>query len=629
MIEWLSVRQRFFLATLLQVLLVVVSLVLAFALRFDFNPPPEFRTAFWQLLPSLVVIKLVVFLGMKLYSGWWRYVSLADVLAIFKANMIGSLAVVGWAFMAYRLEFIPRSVLLLDGILCFGLMCGVRFLTRAVRENYFPMLSQPDDLAEKVVIYGAGAAGIIVARELRGAAEHHKHVVGFIDDDPKKARANLYGYPVLGTGQDLNAICLREEVFEVILAMPSATGRQIRRIVDSCKDADIHFRILPSIGELINGTISLQQIRDVKLDDLLGREPIRLDTAAIAGYLSGKRILVTGAGGSIGSEICRQIAGYGPAALVLLDQAETSLFFIDKELRESHPGLEIIPVIGNIRRPQKVQAVFAAYRPEVVFHAAAYKHVPMMEGNPGEAVSTNVHGTRILANLAHDYGVRNFVMISTDKAVNPTNVMGTSKRVAEIIVQTLSRRSATHFVTVRFGNVLGSSGSVVPIFRDQIANGGPVTVTHPDVTRFFMTIPEATQLVLQAGSMGKGGEIFLLDMGEPVKIVTLAEEMIRLSGYEPYEDIDISFIGLRPGEKLFEELLLSGEGTSPTPHEKIMVAQAVEYDEERLMRQTALLMQAAEADDHAGIRRILGEIVTEYHPADQQLGVGGPAPEME
>ncbi len=605
---------------LAQIVFIISAFYLSYLLRFDFDVPPEYMASFKRMLLPLLVLKLSIFWWFGVFRGWWRYVSMADLVLLVRANLFASLSVLLAAFFLYRMEGIPRTVLALEGVLCFLFMGGIRFITRAFREQYFPMVFQAVGPFENTIVYGAGTGGQAVVRELRMQPELGKRVVGFVDDDPEKKNRVIQGYEVLGAGQDLVRICHREDVKEVILAIPNATGKQVRSIIDRCRDADIHFKILPGMGELINGTLSVQQIRDVALEDLLGREPVQMDNQAIAAYLQGKRVLVTGAGGSIGSEVCRQVSRFAPDTLILFDQAETPLFFVDRELSESDPPYKLISVIGDVCSRSRLRAVFDKYRPEVVFHAAAYKHVPVMEANPAEAVRTNVRGTQYLAEVADTFGVENFVMISTDKAVNPTNVMGATKRAAEIFVQNLSRRSSTHFVTVRFGNVLGSNGSVVPIFKQQIQDGGPVTVTHPEVTRYFMTIPEATQLVLQAGSMGQGGEIFLLDMGEPVKIVALAEELIRLSGLDPYEDIAIEFTGLRPGEKLFEELLLSGEGVQDTRHSKIKVALAVDYDEKSLANRFKALYGAAQKMQRENVRGILQEIVPEYRPVGPTKG---------
>jgi FlaA1/EpsC-like NDP-sugar epimerase len=498
-------------------------------------------------------------------------------------------------------------------------MGGVRFVTRAFRENYFPMPLRKQPENTRVLVVGAGDAGQMIAREIRQNPRLKLEVVGFVDDDPKKKGERFQGITVLGRQDALAAICQEQAVDEVIIAIPSASGKEIRQIVERCVEAEVRFKTLPGVGDLIDGRVSIESVRAVSLDDLLGREPVRLEIERIKASLAGKRVLVTGAGGSIGSEICRQIARFGPKKMILYENAETPLFHIEQELLHSAPGVRLIPIIGDIRYRARVEAIFDEFMPEVVFHAAAYKHVPMMEHNPAEAVNNNIRGTKILADAADAFGVERFVMISTDKAVNPTNVMGASKRAAEIYVQSLARRSRTTFVTVRFGNVLGSNGSVVPIFQEQIRKGGPVTVTHPEVTRFFMTIPEASQLVLQASSMGRGGEIFLLNMGEPVKIVKLAEELIRLSGLRPYEDIDIVFTGLRPGEKMYEELLLSGEGIVATEHEMIMVARSESCDAEELGRKLEVLFAAARALDLQQIRSLLQGVVPEFIPPAENV----------
>ncbi|WP_051360949.1 nucleoside-diphosphate sugar epimerase/dehydratase [Desulfuromonas sp. TF] len=605
-------EKRVWIIVAVQVAAIIGSFVLAFALRFDMKIPENYWSTLWALFPVLLAIKLIVFWKTGLFKGWWRYASMADLIVIFKANLIGSGGFVLYAVYVYRLENIPRSVLALDFIFCFLLMGGVRFVTRAFRENYFPMPLNARPERIRVLVVGAGDAGQMIAREIRQNPRLRSEVVGFLDDDPKKKGERFQGIRVLGRQGNLASVCSKNNVHEVIIAIPSASSREIRRIVERCLEAGVKFKTLPGVGDLIDGRVSVQHIREVNLEDLLGREPARLDVEKIRAYLSGKRVLVTGAGGSIGSEICRQVARFSPGKIILFENAETPLFHIEQELLKNFPDVRLSPIVGDIRYRARVEAIFDEFMPEVVFHAAAYKHVPMMEHNPAEAVNNNVRGTKIIADAANSFGVKNFVMISTDKAVNPTNVMGASKRAAELYIQSLGRRSQTHFVTVRFGNVLGSNGSVVPTFKEQIRKGGPVTVTHPEVTRFFMTIPEASQLVLQAGSMGKGGEIFLLDMGEPVKIIHLAEELIRLSGLRPYEDVDITFTGLRPGEKLYEELLLSGEGTVPTAHEKIMVASAAFYDENVLQQQLEELFERARAMDLAATVGILKEIVPEY-----------------
>ncbi|WP_321531305.1 nucleoside-diphosphate sugar epimerase/dehydratase [uncultured Desulfuromonas sp.] len=612
--DFLLIQRRLFVIFPLQLFLVVCSLYCAFLVRFDFSIPDVYLTVFYRILPAVIVIKLFVFGYFKLYSGWWRYVSMSDLVVIFKANFIGSAGVIVYNFFVYRLELVSRTILFLDGLFCFLLVAGIRFSIRAFRENFYPM---PVNKAGKtrMLIVGAGDAGQMIARELRLNRKLSYDAIGFIDDDRRKQNTRFRGLPVLGTCDDILSVCRKKRIEEVIIAIPSATGKQIRTIVEYCQKANVRFKKLPGVGGLLDGSVSVEQIKDVSLEDLLGREAVRLDGEKISSYLCGKRVLVTGAGGSIGSELCRQIAYFCPNKLILFENGETPLFSIEQELKKAYPKLLVYPIIGDIRYRSRVEAIFDEFMPEVVFHAAAYKHVPMMEVNPAEAVNNNVRGTQVVAEMAHIFRVERFVMVSTDKAVNPTSVMGATKRAAEKLVQALSCQSQTRFVTVRFGNVLGSNGSVIPTFKEQIRHGGPLTVTHKEITRFFMTIPEATQLVLQAGSMGNGGEIYLLDMGEPVKILHLAEELIRLSGKVPYDDIDIVFSGLRPGEKLYEELLLDGEGIKPTTHEKICVAQSVTENDALLNAQLEHLFEAARKMDLRLTVDLLEKVVPEYQPA--------------
>jgi FlaA1/EpsC-like NDP-sugar epimerase len=604
--------QRLWLILAFKVVLISASFLFAFLLCYDLRAEHADWEIFGSLIFPVLLIKLAVFWVMGLNHGWWRYVSIPDVLNLCLANLVASALVLFFVTFGSGLTGVPRSLFLLDGMVCVLSGCGIRFLTRAWRESYFPMGAATNGNGKRVLIVGAGYAGQMIVKEMRVNPSLKISVLGFIDDDPSKQNQRFQGIPVLGSQTELADMCRKHDIEEIIIAIPSATGRELRRIVDSCRNARVKFKTLPGVGELIDGRVTVQQIKEVALEDLLGREPISLDKDSIEAYLKGKRILVTGAAGSIGSEICRQIAPFQPERIILFDKAETPMFFLERELRQKFPALSLSAVIGDIRHRTHTASMFDEYRPEVVFHAAAYKHVPMMEANPEAATNNNVRGTKILADAAHYFKVERFVMISTDKAVNPTNVMGASKRAAECYVQSMATFSKTNFVTVRFGNVLGSNGSVIPIFREQIRNGGPVTVTDPEVIRYFMTIPEASQLVLQAGSMGKGGEIFLLDMGEPVKILTLAEEMIRLSGLRPYEDIDIVFTGLRPGEKLFEELLLDGEGIQPTTHKKIMVARAERHDWKYLNQLFDDLYNVTQMVDTARILSTLRMIVPEF-----------------
>ncbi|WP_321371997.1 nucleoside-diphosphate sugar epimerase/dehydratase [uncultured Desulfuromusa sp.] len=611
-------RNRLFVVFVMTSLILISSLLLAYAIRFDFAIPSEYWPRISSLIPAVLVIKLVILWQFGCFRGWWRYVSMPDLLQIVKATVFGSIVFVVYAVLIYRLDLIPRSVLILDGIFCFLAIGGIRFATRAFRENYLPVRQGTEIRQARALIVGAGDAGQLIAREIRSNPQLDLSILGFIDDDPVKKKGAFQGLTVLGSQADLNKIVKERGVDEVIIAIPSASGKVIKSIVERCRESKVKFKILPGVGELIDGRVSIQQVRDVDLKDLLGREAIFLDEAQINHYLQGKRVLVSGAGGSIGSEICRQVARFNPQKLVLFENAETPLFLIEQELIKKYPDLKIVPVIGDVRNHSRVKVIFGEQLPQVVFHAAAYKHVPMMENNPAEAVNNNISGTRLLADAADNIGVEKFVMVSTDKAVRPTNIMGTTKRVAEMYVQALNKRSKTSFVTTRFGNVLGSNGSVIPTFKQQIANGGPVTVTHPDVTRFFMTIPEATQLVLQAGSMGSGGEIFLFDMGEAVKIQFLAEELIRLSGLKPHEDIEIVYTGLRPGEKLYEELLLDEEGVLPTPHNKICIAQSTTVAYAELSAMIESLLESAKALDLPAVKEKLRQLVPEYCPAENK-----------
>jgi FlaA1/EpsC-like NDP-sugar epimerase len=612
-------RYRLIITFLLTALIISASLLLAYAVRFDLTIPSMYRGRIAELLPAVIAIKLATFWFFGAFRGWWRYVSMPDLVQIVKANLLGSLIFVVYAVLVYRLNLIPRSVLVLDGIFCFLLVGGIRFTTRMIRETYHPWRQLRDSgQTKRVLVVGAGDAGQMIVREIRQNQALNIDLVGFVDDDPTKRHSLFQGLKVLGNQDDLEFLLGKQQIDEIIIAIPSATGREIRSIVNRCQKYQCQFKVLPGVGELIDGRVSVQQIRQVNLNDLLGREPIHLDCKDIQNYISGKRVLVTGAGGSIGSEICRQVMRFNPAKLILFENGETPLFMIEQELSKHYQSIPIVPVIGDVRNRSRVNVIFDQQQPQVVFHAAAYKHVPLMETNPAEAVNNNVQGTVLLADAADYYGVEKFVMVSTDKAVRPTNVMGTTKRIAEMYVQSLNKGSQTSFVTTRFGNVLGSNGSVIPTFRKQIEAGGPVTVTHPEVTRFFMTIPEATQLVLQAGSMGQGGEVYLFDMGDPVKITTLAEEMIRLSGLVPYEDIDIVYIGLRPGEKLYEELLLGDEGVLPTPHKKICIAQSVTPPYKQLVEQIAELVGNAKILDYQAVGRGLKQLVPDYTPAQNQ-----------
>ena len=502
-----------------------------------------------------------------------------------------------------------EGVLMLDLIATILTLAALRMLVRMYHEEFH---SKDTGAGKRFLIVGAGNAGEALLREMLRMKTSDYEVVGFVDDDPHKQGMNIHGLTVFGAVDNLAAICQKHKVEEIGIAMPSASRQKMRHVVQLCEGTNIRFRTVPSITDIASGKLRVSQIRNVDIDDLLGRDVIQLDLESIEAFLNNKVILVTGAGGSIGSEMCRQICKFGPKHLLLLEQAENPLFFIERELRNNFPNVHISPIIANMTDRDRMFEIFDTHNPQVVVHAAAHKHVPLMEDNPGEAIKNNIFGTKNVADASNKYKADDFVMISTDKAVNPTSIMGSSKRIAEMYVQDLNNTSDTHFVTVRFGNVLGSNGSVVPIFNKQIAAGGPVTVTHPEMERYFMTIPEASQLVLQAATLGKGGEVFLLDMGEPVKIVHLARELITLSGFRPDEDIEIKFTGMRPGEKLFEELSIKGEDMLPTSHPKIAAWKNIPKDRETLHAGIEYLKEIAQTQDHKKIVEGIKKLIPEY-----------------
>jgi FlaA1/EpsC-like NDP-sugar epimerase len=611
--RWAAVvRLRRFLLLPLDVSLVALSQLLAHLVRFDGHIPAEQREYFWTSLALAMALKPAFFIVSGFYRRLWRYASIPDLIHIIKTVFVACLTTALVTVCFLRFDGYPKGLPLIDWVFLNVLILGRSLVWRLSQERAY---SRREEKGQPILIVGAGMPGRMLLQEMKHDPGLAYHVAGFLDDDPNKVGALVNDVPVLGRINELRRIARYLGVVKVVIAIPSAPAKLIRDVVHLCEGTGIDVQTLPPIADILDANPLASQIRDVNLEDLLGRDPVKLDTNKIGAYLTGRSVLVTGAGGSIGSEICRQVARFDPSQLILLETAETPLHHIMLELARDFPRQKVLPVLADIRDRDQVVKVFRELRPEAVFHSAAYKHVPMMEYHPSEAVKTNVFGTRNLAEAAEETGVERFVMISTDKAVNPTNVMGASKRVAEMFVQAFDGQARTEFITVRFGNVLGSNGSVVPLFQEQIRAGGPVTVTHPDVIRYFMTIPEATQLVLQAGSMGEGGEIFLLDMGEPVRILDLAEELIRLSGLVPYEDIDIAFTGLRPGEKLFEELLIEGEGVKRTGHEKILVAAARKVDlksVEALLQQLRFCLR--KGDDDLVVQTLRG-IVPEYRPA--------------
>ena len=641
------VRHRIPLVLLVHGGLFALSLLIAFGLAYNFRSwSAWFRNLFLPLLAIAVPIKLVVTLWTRQHRSSWRYVGLRDLMAIIGASYIASFGFLSAYFVLEnvwpRLSFsggqklidrnidlpLPQSVFLLDWACTVGSVCMARVLVRLYHEERERGAEPPGQAAARLLIVGAGDSGEVVLREIQRMRGIRYDVVGFLDDQVARLGDCIHGVDVIGRTDQIKSICQERAIDEVLIALPKASPKAIRRLVERCQGVPLRFRTVPPVADLIQGKVQVSPIRAVEIEDLLGREPVQLDEQAIGAVLAGQRIAVTGAGGSIGSEMCRQIARFGPERLILIEQAENALFEIHRELLRTHPDIDVVPCVADIGDQTRLRALFAAERPRVLYHAAAHKHVPMMEWNPGEAIKNNILGTKTVADAAIRSGIEKMVMISTDKAVNPTSVMGCSKRVAELYVQQLSEKGQTQFVTVRFGNVLGSSGSVVPIFKAQIAAGGPVTVTHPEMTRYFMTIPEAAQLVLQAGVMGRGGEIFVLDMGDPVKIVDLARDMITLSGLRPELDIDIRFSGIRPGEKLFEELSVAGEDFSSTQHPKIAIWRRRPEDWDKICTAIGRLISIADTAAPEDIRAELAALVPEYQPGEcpAPTGAGAVAP---
>jgi len=578
------------------------------------------------LLLFFLIVKLPVFGLFKQYRGWWRYVGISDLRDIFRASLISTLIIVALWFTIGRIDAVranlppdlktpAEGVCIADMFATVLMLGGLRIVIRLYYEEF---RTAKAGRLKRFLIVGAGNAGEALLREIHRMPVAQYEVVGFIDDDPIKKGTNIHGIPVLGPVEQLPEVCEERNIEEIAIAMPSASHQQLRRVIQVCEGTKIRFRTVPSITDIASGKFRVSQIRDVDINDLLGRETVQLDLDLIEAFAKDKTILVTGAGGSIGSEMCKQLCNFTPKLLLLIEQAENPLFYIERELRKQFPAVRINALICNITDRTRVDEIFENYKPQVVIHAAAHKHVPLMELNAGEAIKNNIVGTQVVADAADNSGTANFVLISTDKAVNPTSIMGSSKRIAEMYIQDLNRTSETHFVTVRFGNVLGSDGSVVPIFKKQIAEGGPVTVTHPEMKRYFMTIPEASQLVLQAATMGKGGEIFVLDMSEPVKIVDLARELITLSGFRPGEDIEMVFTGPRVGEKLFEELSIEGEDMQRTRHPKISIWKNIPMDREGLRAGINELVNIAKAQNNSQIVQKIKELVPEYIGGNQE-----------
>ena len=579
--------------------------------RFDLNIsriPPEYARAALEFLPYYILASLVIFFLARMYSTMWSVAGVREALHVVAACGLASLVQIA-GMMLLQLS-VPRSFFLVS----FAALCaeelGIRLSYRVVISLFG---NHSKKAAKRIMIVGAGTSGSVILKEMTTSSLVNGCVVCFVDDDRNKAGKFLNGVPVAGNRNDIPRLAEEYKIDEIYIAIPSASARERKAIIEICRETGCQVKILPGIYQLINGEVSIAKLRNVEIEDLLGRDPIRVNLDEIMGYVSGKVVLVTGGGGSIGSELCRQVASHNPKQLIIFDIYENNAYDIQLELKEKYPDLDLVVLIGSVRNTHRIETVFEKYRPDIVYHAAAHKHVPLMEDSPNEAIKNNVFGTYKTAKAADKYGTKRFVLISTDKAVNPTNIMGASKRMCEMVVQMMNARSKTDFVAVRFGNVLGSNGSVIPLFKKQIEQGGPVTVTHPDIIRYFMTIPEAVSLVLQAGAYAKGGEIFVLDMGEPMKILDLAKNLIRLSGYTPDVDIPIVFTGLRPGEKLYEELLMNEEGMQDTPNKLIHIGKPIEFDMERFEGQLEELYSIANQDGD-GIREDVMRIVGTYHP---------------
>jgi FlaA1/EpsC-like NDP-sugar epimerase len=598
---------------LLDIMSIVVAAFTALYIRFDFSfngIPSEYLQKFERIIPYSIIITLVFFAIWKLYKSVWRYASATELLNIVFATTCAS---VGQIIICHLLnEKMPRSYYVLYWFLLFGMTCIIRFSYRILRL----INSKRSEFSGKkernnVMLIGAGAAANAILKEIETSRYLNLNAKCIIDDNSGCHGKFLRGVPIVGGRNKIIDAVGEYGIDEIIFAIPSASTRVRKEILDICKETGCKMRTLPGMYQLINGDVSIAKLKEVEIEDLLGRDPIKINTEEVLGYVKDKTVLVTGGGGSIGSELCRQIAAHQPQQLIIVDIYENNAYDIQQELIRKYPKLDLVVLIASVRNKERIDSIFEKYRPNIVYHAAAHKHVPLMEVSPNEAIKNNVFGTYRTAQAADKYGTEKFVLISTDKAVNPTNVMGASKRMCEMVIQMMNRQSKTNFVAVRFGNVLGSNGSVIPLFKKQIAEGGPVTVTDPNIIRYFMTIPEAVSLVLQAGAYAHGGEIFVLDMGEPVKIVDLATNLIKLSGYKPGEDIEIKFTGLRPGEKMYEELLMSEEGLKKTANKMIYIGKPIDFDDDVFKKQLDKIYRDA-YDESDKIREDIKEMVPTY-----------------
>jgi FlaA1/EpsC-like NDP-sugar epimerase len=621
---------KFYAMIFIDVLLFVVAILSSYLLRFEFSLDRFYTDQMLSLMLWVIPLKTIIFFSRDLYKGMWRYTSVQDFWLLAQASLLSTVVTMTVILVMTRFEGYSRGVFIIDGFLTFLFTGGMRAAIRTFysmranqRTSFFSISHSP---FTRVLIVGAGDAGEKILREIRGNERLHYDVAGFVDDDISKQGMSIHGVSVLGTVDRLPDMIKKKGVGQVLIAIPSATGNQIRRIVESCQQCNVSYKILPGIGDLIDGRVSVKLLRDISYEDLLGRLPAQLNVQDIRNYLDHQPILITGCGGSIGSELCRQIIKFQPSRLILLDSCEFNLFKILMELQNEHNFRNCDAILGQVQDAAFMDNIFKKYKPGVVFHAAAYKHVPMLERNPWQAVTNNIIGSLVVIDMAVKHQVGRFVLVSTDKAVRPTNVMGASKRVAELVMQ-CQPGNGTRFMAVRFGNVVGSSGSVIPVFLRQIEKGGPVTVTHPEIKRFFMTIPEAAQMILQAGTMGNSNEIFVLRMGTAVKIVDMARDLIRLSGKEPDVDINIVYTGLREGEKLYEELITKGEDIMPTDHEKVMVLRSSDAfkdvrnqqeTRQHLYRNIEELQALADRYDALGIKKKLQEIVPEYQPQENE-----------
>lgn len=611
-IEKNAPKNRIALLVVLDILIIAVSGFLALYVRFDFSfSKMDMKYVDYELhyLPINLILTLLIFVAFKLYRSVWHFASTTELLNVIGACSGSILSqIILMALLGMRMPvsyYMMKYVILIAGIGC------LRFAYRILRMFQERRVGLERDKRKNTMVVGGGEAGAMIIKEFQNSRYLAHRVCCVVDDNTSKVGKYIRGVKIMGTRTDIPYLAHELDIDEIVVALPSVSQKEVSAILQICQKTDCQLRVLPGLYQMINGEVSVSRLRKVEIEDLLGREPIKLQVESVMGYVQGKVVLVTGGGGSIGSELCRQIAAHAPKQLIIVDIYENNAYDIQQELKRKYPELDLVVLIASVRNVHRINTIFETYHPELVYHAAAHKHVPLMEDSPNEAIKNNVFGTYNTARAADRYGVKRFVLISTDKAVNPTNVMGASKRMCEMVIQMMNHRSKTDFVAVRFGNVLGSNGSVIPLFKKQIEHGGPVTVTHPDIIRYFMTIPEAVSLVLQAGALAKGGEIFVLDMGEPVKILDLAVNLIKLSGYKPYDEIPIEFTGLRPGEKLYEELLMSEEGLQETENKLIHIGKPIDFNEEWFRKELDEIQKLAN-EDCADIRDKIQEIVPTY-----------------